>query len=404
MNVPRRAVLLISLMTVAQLPVSMRQLLVVLLGHQNTGSFAIAGMASAGCGIGLALTAPVIGRLLGRLGDRPVLLTAGLAHLLALLAMAVATSPAAFVALATAAGLTTPPALGSGRAHLARMVPAPTLSRTYAVNAVGQELLYVGGPLAVTMSLLISGPTGALLAFAAIGTAGLAGMVTVLPRRAPHRRSSGHRSALHGRATRRTVVGTHGGYMVGIGAMWVLVPAFATTVGHPDQVGLLVTVWSVGSLAGGLLLARLGRPGTPAQAYLTLVGVLAATSLALLLPRDVPQMAVALAIFGLALAPFLAVTDEILARSTSAPQLAEAYGWMQTAGQLGIAVGSAASGAVNDHVGNTAAFLVVSGALALALTVALTRHRTLRLPPVAPDADLEPPVPAGRGHAANNTG
>ncbi|MBQ0994957.1 MFS transporter, partial [Micromonospora sp. H61] len=84
MNVPRRAVLLIVLMTVAQLPVALRQLLVVLLGHENTGSFATAGVASAGCGIGLAVTAPLVGRLLGRLGARPVLLATGLAHLLAL--------------------------------------------------------------------------------------------------------------------------------------------------------------------------------------------------------------------------------------------------------------------------------------------------------------------------------
>lgn len=40
-----------------------------------------------------------------------------------------------------------------------------------------------------------------------------------------------------------------------------------------------------------------------------MLGTLAATSVALLLPRNVPQMAVALAVFGLALVPLLAVTD-----------------------------------------------------------------------------------------------
>ncbi|MGA4731575.1 MFS transporter [Micromonospora taraxaci] len=394
MNVPRRAALLIVLMTVAQLPVAMRQLLVVLLGHQNTGSFAAAGAASAGCGIGLALTAPVVGRLLGRLGDRPVLLATGLVHLLALLGLAMVSNPAAFIALATAAGLSTPPAMGSGRAQLARMVPSPALSRAYAVNAVGQEVLYVGGPLAVTLSLLVSGPSGALLTFAAIGTAGLVGTALVIPRRGIEHRSTEGRRTAPGRAVRRTVLATHVGYMVAIGAMWVLVPAFASAAGHPAQAGLLVTVWSVGSLAGGLLLARLGRPGSPAGAYVALIGTLATTSLALLLPRTVPQMAVALAVFGLALAPFLAVTDEILARSTAAAQLAETYGWLQTVGQLGIAVGSSASGAVNDHFGNTPALLVVCGALALALAVAVTRRHTLRGPTAAADGSpaVQPPV------------
>ncbi|MGW3858780.1 hypothetical protein [Micromonospora arida] len=99
------------------------------------GSFATAGVASAGCGIGLAVTAPLVGRLLGRPGARPVLLATGLAHLLALLGLAVTTEPVAFVALATVAGLSTPPAVGSGRAHLARL-SAPPRRPAHAVNAV----------------------------------------------------------------------------------------------------------------------------------------------------------------------------------------------------------------------------------------------------------------------------
>ncbi|MFG3558908.1 MFS transporter [Micromonospora sp. NPDC047557] len=406
MNLPRRAALLIVLMTVAQLPVAMRQLLVVLLGHENTGSFATAGAASAGCGVGLALTAPFVGRLLGRIGHRPVLLSTGVVHLVALLGLAVTTRAAAFVALATVAGLSTPPVLGSGRSQLARMVPSAALSRAYAINAVGQELLYVGGPLAVTLSLLVSGPAGALLTFAVIGTAGLVGTALVVPRHTVDVRAAGRRPTTSGRATRRTMLSTHIGYMAAIGGMWVLVPAFATTVGHPDQAGLLVTLWSVGSLAGGLLLARRGRPGTPGGAYLTLVGTLALTSLALLLPRTVPQMAVALAVFGLALAPFLAVTDELLARSTPASHLAEAYGWLQTAGQIGLAIGSATAGAVTDQVGNTPGFLVVSAALLLASAVAFTRRRSLRLPSAAPEP--APPTPtaaaAARGFAGDDAG
>ncbi|MET8525171.1 MFS transporter [Micromonospora sp. NPDC005172] len=406
MKLPRRAVLLVASMTVAHLPVAMRQLLVVLLGHENTGSFAAAGAASAGCGIGLALTAPFVGRLLGRLGHRPVLLGTGVIHLLALVGLAVTTAPVAFVALATLAGLSTPPVLGSGRSHLARMVPAPALSRAYAVNAVGQELLYVGGPLAVTVILLLSGPAGALLTFATIGSAGLVGTALVVPRHSAHTPVATDRPVTSGRATRRTVLGTQVAYMAAIGSMWVLVPAFATAVGHPGQAGLLVTLWSVGSLAGGLLLARRGRPGTPGGAYLTLVGTLAVTSLALALPRTVPQMAAALAVFGLALAPFLAVTDELLARSTPTPQLAEAYGWLQTAGQVGLAVGSATAGAITDHVGSTPGFLAASAALVLATAVAFTRRRSLRLPNAAPQVArvAEPAATAPRGFAGDDAG
>ena len=398
MNVPRRALALIVLMNLGYLPVAMRHLLVVLLGHHNTGSFAAAGAASAACGIGLALTAPVAGRLLRRLGDRPVLLASGLGHLVALLGLAVATDPWVFVAFAAGAGLSSPPVMGSGRARLAVVVPAPALGRAYALNAVAQELLYVGGPLVVTLSLLATGPAGALLGFASVGTAALVATAFVIPRAPGDARRAAAPTPPPGRATLRTLLGTHLAYTTCMGAMWVLVPAFAAAVGHPDQAGMLVAVWSAGSLVGGLLLARLGRPGTPGAAYLGLLGTLAVTSLALPLPRTVAQMAVVLAVFGLGLAPWLAVTDEILARATPAPRLAEAYGWLLTAGQLGTALGAATSGAVNDRFGNAAAFLVVGAALVLALATAVTRRRTLRdpgTPPVGTDRIPDPVAPAG---------
>lgn len=391
MNLPGRAVAVIVLMNLAQLPVAMRQLLVVLLGHHNTGSFATAGAASAACGLGLAVTAPLYGRLLPRFGDRVVLLVSGLAHLAALSGLALTTRPAAFVALAAAAGVATPPALSSGRALLPRLVPAPALTRAYAVNAVGQEFLYVGGPLAVTLSLVLTGPAGAMLAFAAVGSLALVGNAVVVPRRdtavAP-----GQATRPAARRTVRTLLGVHLGYATCMGGMWVLVPAFATAAGHPDQAGLLVTVWSVGSLAGGLVLARRGRLTDPRRAYLALLATLAVTSVALPWPRTVPQMAVALAVFGLALAPGLAVTDGLLAPAAPAPHTAEAYGGLQTGGQLGTALGAASSGAVSDRVGTTPAFLIVSGALAVAVAVAVGRRRARAAPP---DDPRPAPEPAG---------
>ncbi|WP_406084573.1 hypothetical protein OHA01_09270 [Micromonospora zamorensis] len=80
---------------------------------------------------------------------------------------------------------------------------------------------------------------------------------------------------------------------------------------------------------------------------------------------------------------------------------------MQTAGQLGTAAGSATSGAVNDHLGNTLpAFLVVCGALAVALTVALSRRRALRLPAAPPPVETVGPAVTvgGRGFGRDHAG
>ncbi|MEV0154031.1 MFS transporter [Micromonospora sp. NPDC050686] len=404
MNVPRRALGVIATMNAAQLPVAMRQLLVVLLGHHNTGSFAAAGLASAACGLGLALSAPVSGRLLGRFGDPPVLRAFGAAHLCALLGLAVTTDARVFVALAAVAGLATPPVVSSGRALLPALVGPAALSRAYAVNAVGQELLYVGGPLVVTLSLAVTGPSGALLAFAGVGTAALVANTVLIPRRA---RLAAHRRTplpASGRVAVRTLTSVHFAYMTCMGAMWVLLPAFAAAAGRANQAGLLVAVWSAGSLAGGLLLAAAGRGRRLSRAYLVLIGALAATATGLLLPHTVVQMAVAVALFGLPLAPWLAVSDELIARVAPHPHTAEAYGWLLTAGQLGVATGATTSGLVNDHFGTRTALLVVPLSLAAATGVALLRRRTLAVGAEPTDgpgrAAATAPAPAGSGRAS----
>lgn len=93
----------------------------------------------------------------------------------------------------------------------------------------------------------------------------------------------------------------------------------------------------------------------------------------------VPRMAVAVALFGLPLASWLAVTDELLARAVPPPHTAEAYGWLQTAGQLGIAAGASAAGQLSDRAGTAAAFVLVPAALGAALAFAASRRHTLRL-------------------------
>jgi MFS family permease len=372
MNV--RLVALVCCLNLAQLPVALRPLLITLAGAQQTGSFAVAGLAGGAAAAGMAVTAPWWSRMLVRRGDRRVLAVAGGLFLLTQLVLAACHGPVAFVAAACASGLCTPPVSSSVRAMLPRLAERAGLARAYAVNSVALEIVYIGGPLWVTAWVAIAGPAAALVATTAAGAAALVAGLALVPALPREPRPAGP-SPL-GEPAVRTLGATYLAYWVCMGAMWVLLPAFAAHAGAGGQAGLLVALWSAGSLVGGLALAARPLRGAQRDSYVLLLGVLAATSLPLALPTTVAGMAVAIAVFGVALAPWLAVGDQLVAAAAGA-RSGEVYGWLTTAGQVGSAAGATLAGPLGDHHGGGPAFLVVTAALAAGLAVALLGRRTL---------------------------
>jgi MFS family permease len=378
MNVSRRVVGVVVGANLAQLPTAMRPLLIVLLGHHNTGDYAVAGAAAAAGSVGMAVTAPLWGRLLGSWGHRLVLCVTTAASGAAQVALAFTTGTMGFVALAAVAGLTSPPAASSGRALLPAMVSAEGLSRAYTGNALAQELTYVLGPLWVAWWVTVGGPPVALVACAALGAVAAVAMMTAIPRgpAAPTPTPSRRATPLR-RPAVRTVSLVHLSYMCAIGAMWVLLPAFASSAGEPGEAPWLVAAWSLGSLAGGAAIAVLGRRDHGlAGSYLRRLTLLAVSSTPLALTGTMTGMALAVLVFGLGLSPWLAAADELTARA--APDGAgEAYGWQVAVGQLGSAAGSAVAAAIAERQAAGPPFLLVTAALAVALVVAFARRRTL---------------------------
>jgi MFS family permease len=372
MNV-RHGVLIVCL-NLAQLPIAMRLLLITVLGAHQTGSFAVAGLAGAAAAVGTALTAPWWSSALTRFGDGRVLVASGALFLCGQLALAVSTGPVPIIGMAAVSGLCTPPVASSVRAMLPRMVSSAELTRAYAVNSVALEVVYIGGPLWVTGWMAFAGPVAALAASTLTGVGGLAVGVALAPSAPPRTRSLG--PPLLAEPALFTLGGAYFAYWICMGAMWVLLPAFAAHAGTAGQTGLLVALWSVGSLVGGLALAARPPHGSRRKSYLWLLGTLAATSLLLALPTTVGVMGIAVTVFGVALAPWLAINDQLVAES-AAERTAELYGWLTTAGQIGSAAGSALAGPLGDRYGGGPAFLLVTAALGAGLAIALHRRRTL---------------------------
>ncbi|MBE1591637.1 MFS transporter [Nonomuraea angiospora] len=364
---------LIVCLNVAQLPIAMRPLLIALVGAQ-AGGFSTAGLAGGAAATGMALSAPWWSRGLPRFGDRRILITSGTLFLASELALAISHGPLQTVGAAALSGLCTPPISSSVRSMLPRLTSSDDPARAYAANAVAVETVYIGSPLWVSGWVTLAGPAAALVASALIGALALAAGIALAPA-LPHRVHHAGPSLLAMPAV-RTLGAAYLAYWICMGAMWVLVPAFAAHAGAPQQSGLLVALWSAGSLAGGLILAARRTHGSQRDRYLWLLGTLAATSLPLAVPGTIAPMAVAITVFGVALAPWLATNDH-LAASAAGRRSSTLFGWLTTAGQIGSATGAIVAGPLADRYGGGPAFLVVTAALGTGLAIALHRKETL---------------------------
>ena len=116
-----------------------------------TGSFAVAGLVSAGSLVGVALGSVVQGRLVDRLGPTRPLLAAAVLFAGAVSALIVAVEAGAPLALlvgaAAVAGAVQPALPGSSRALWSRLLPAgPKRAVAYNYEAISMEMFFILGP------------------------------------------------------------------------------------------------------------------------------------------------------------------------------------------------------------------------------------------------------------------
>src|SRR4051794_21311819 len=156
-------------------------LALLLMVQQQTGSYAVAGLASAVLGIASAVMAPVLGRLADRRGPRPILFTqAALYPLLLGLLVAVVLGGAADSAVIGAsalAGAATPLVSGTVRALWSR-VDVRVRPTAYALDATATELVFVVGPSLVAVLSVVAAPALAVALAGVLAVGGALGIAT----------------------------------------------------------------------------------------------------------------------------------------------------------------------------------------------------------------------------------
>ena len=379
----RVGVLLLAAL-VARLPIGINGLAVVLFLREETGSFSVAGAVAGGLALGVGGGAPLLGRLVDRVGIRVLVpLAAGNATtLLGLVALASADAPApVLVAVAVVTGSLFPPLGSVVRARFPELLrDAPHLvAPAYALDSVLLELGFVAGPLLTAALVALFDPQAALFFSAVTVVVGTVAFVAAVPppSEAPRRRRTGLLGPLREPGIQTLVLSM---FPVGValGAVQVAIAAFTREEGSPELAGVLFAVWSISSAVGGFVYGLRVRRTPLAVFHLRLTLLLPLAVAPILASTSVALMALLLLPAGMLIAPILATRNELATAAAPAGMATEALTWPLTALVSGLAAGTAIGGALIDATDWRGAVLVaVAGAVAGGL-LATSRRRTLR--------------------------
>ncbi|MDP9428439.1 MAG: MFS transporter [Actinomycetota bacterium] len=378
---PSAPVLLVAGLA-GRLPSAMVPLALLLMVQQQTGSYAIAGLASAAYGLAMAGMAPVLGRLADRRTPRPVLLAqAGTYPLLLTLLLAVVLGgapTAAIVAASAGAGAGTPLVSAVVRALWSRVDPR-VRGTAYALDATATELVFVTGPTLVAALTVLASPAWAVPVAGVLAVAGTVGIATSRAMRDWAPVPAAHRTSPFATVLAPGMPGvllSGSALMVGFGALEVAVPAFADAARSPGMSGVLLALWSLGSVTGGLWFgARVVSASLPRQYRWLLLGV--TIGLAPLAAASDPWVLGALLFLGgTAIAPTLTVQNALVGAVAPAHATTEAFTWLSTMATGASAIGAALGGAlIETPAGVSGSLLLAVAGAALAVLVTLVPGR-----------------------------
>ncbi|GAA3944943.1 MFS transporter [Pseudoclavibacter caeni] len=362
----RGLVRLMGAQLVARMPQGMLSIALLMHVQRVLGGYTAAGLAVAAFSVGAAVSGPLLGRGLVRLGARRVLgiTLAGNALLTAVLAYGPHTL-ASLLPTALALGLLTPPILPIARSVYPIITPRGLLAEVYSLDSITQELIWIAGPVIVTLVVPAAGTSVGLLVVAALGLGGGLLVLTAPAVREARFAPSGKRL---GRVLLKwpVLVTVVSGTLqnAGYGATETALVAMFADQGVTT--GVIIAVFSLGSVLGGLLFSRVPmRPWSMATRQVALaVGTLAAAA-----STDRWWVGLTLFIAGMGTAPSLAVMYNVVTSSLRSADAAEAFGWLSSGLLAGIACGSSIGGAVIDAAGAQAALLVAGILCALAVLV-----------------------------------
>ncbi|MGA0210847.1 MAG: MFS transporter [Pontimonas sp.] len=381
---------IISAQLTARLPSGMISLAYLLHIEQIFNSYGLAGLVLAATSFGQALAGPLTSRWMGHWGMRPVITLTIVVSAASMAGIAFVMMPiVAYIAVGFIGGLATPPIQPAVRTIYPTMVTSKQLTPLFSLDASAQEIIWIAGPVVTTfiatqisteLAIMVA---GAFLVFGGLWFLSCRELGEVNIPRSKNKMGVVLRKPA-------VVLATVVGFLL-IGAAAAVEVAVVSVFGHGGpEAGLILSIWAIGSIIGGLALGgmAIGPWALAARMLVVFIGIAMAGA-----NLDFWWIAFALLIAGAGIAPALAVMFAIVSSSVKFSDTAEAYGWMGSGQLVGAALGSAVAGFAIDGFGSLGGFVAASIFALIGFLVPVifkNAHPDLRGKDATPLPDTEP--------------
>lgn len=381
---------IISAQLTARLPSGMISLAYLIHVERIFDSYGLAGLVLAATSFGQAVAGPLTSRWMGRWGMRPVITITLVISAISMAAVAfVPMALWGYMAFGLIGGLATPPIQPAVRTIYPKMVTSKQLVPLFSLDASAQEIIWVAGPVITTfLAIQIAPPVAIVVAgvFLLGGGVWFLACPEVGSVRIPLARK--RLGTVLGKPP--VLLATVTGFLM-IGAAAAVEVAVVSVFGESGpQAGLVLAIWAIASLIGGLGLGgvQIGPWALTVRMAIVTLGMALAMG-----GTSFWWLVVTLSIAGAGLAPALAVMFAIVSASVKFSETAESYGWVGSGQLIGAALGSALAGFAIDGYGSFGGFATAFVFSALGTLVALLfkrAHPDLRGKDPSPLPDTEP--------------
>ncbi|MCX5611723.1 MFS transporter [Streptomyces sp. NBC_00047] len=384
---------------IGRIPISMVGVGILTMISEITGRYAMASALTGTLALAAAGIGPQVSRLVDQYGQRRVLRPATLISVASVTGLLIAAANGwpdwTLFVFAAIAGCV--PSVGSmvrARWTVIYQDAPRELHTAYSFESVVDEVCFIFGPIiAIGLSTTWFPEAGPLIAAVCL----LVGVWLLTAQRAteppPHPRSEhGDRTSALRSPGLQVLTFTFVATGAIFGSIDVSTLAFAEEQGHKSWASFILAIWALGSCIAGIVFGLLHLKGRTELRWVLGVCAMAVSMIPLLLAGNLPFLAVALFVSGLAIAPTMITTMALIEAHVPRAKLTEGMTWISTGLAVGVAIGSSVTGLVIDAAGAQRGYVVSIASGAAAAAVAFAGYRRLTKP-----AQGEEPATDGDG-------